>query len=356
MSIQSTSFNSLYTQRGVANPTIDSGIQAGGVFDGRGHDFLDPDDILRSVNGFSQGVTPTNSSNSSFLPLGTNPINQNANSFNVLNSTNGSLNTIFTPNFGSSQLTPAAAFNRELGNFNPLIWENPSSNNVLLGTMDATNKIFGGNGLFQPNPVPPLFPATNQPQPPFNNFVTPVAQQAQPIFSNFQSNGNVVSFTQNGLALLQGKSQVQWLQQDIFDLQALQARVLQLDQTGDASAGRVQAQAVLLQGQIDQKKLKLQYTQQAVLQLQAQVAQSNSVTPSNATGGLFSNGSSSAQPFAVSGSTVVFPFQNQVALMGQLLNPPESSAMQPGSIISGQVNGVTINRLAYPNGVPAWIG
>jgi hypothetical protein len=179
MSIQSTSFNPLAKQRSFANPTIDSGINAGGVFDGRGHDFLDPDDILKTVDGFSQGVTPTSSSNSSFLPLGTNPIAQNANSFNVLSSTNGNLNTIFAPNFGNSLLNPSPRPNQDLSNFNPLIWENPNSTNVLLGTMDAINKIFGGNGLFQPNPVPPLFPSNRQPQPPFNDFAAPVAQQAE---------------------------------------------------------------------------------------------------------------------------------------------------------------------------------
>jgi hypothetical protein len=356
MSIQSISFNPQFTQRSFASPTIDSGIQAGGVFDGRGHDFLDPDDILRSVNGFSQSVAPTSASNSNFLPLGTNPIAQNANSSNVLNSTNGGLNTIFAPNFGSSQLTPSAARNRDLVNFNPLIWENPTPNNVLLGTMDAASKILGGNGLFQPNPVPPLFPAINQPQPPFNNFATPVAQQAQPVPSIFQSGGGAVSFTQNGLALLQGKSQVQWLQQDIADLQALQARVLLLDQTGELNRARVQAQAALLQGQIDQKMLQLQNTQQAVLQLQAQVQQNNSVIPSNGTGGLLSNGSSSGQPFAVSGNVLVVPFQSLVALMEQFLNSPKSDAIQTNSIISRKVNEITINRLASPNGVPAWIG
>ncbi|WP_373533364.1 hypothetical protein [Vampirovibrio sp.] len=333
MSIQSTTrFNPLITQPGFANPTIDSGTQAGGVFNGRGNDFLDPRDILSSVNGFSQSITPTS----------------------------GTLNNGFSSSFGGNFLTPSASLNQDLANFNPLIWTDPSATNVLIGTMDATNKIFGGNGLFQPNLVPPLFPAITRSQPPFNNFVTPVLQQAQ-LFPQtflsgsplFQPVSGVSNTSQNGFIRLQLQGQLQLLQQDINALETQRARVLQLDQTGDEDKNRVQEQAVTLQTQINQKKAQLQSTQQAILQLQAQPQQNTVVVASN---GFSTNGLNNGQPFAVSGTAVVFPFQSQVALMGQLFNQQQGAVSAPsGGIVSGQINGVAVNQLTSANGVPAWI-
>lgn len=359
MSIQSTSFNALSTQRTFFNPSIDSGVNAGGVFDGRGNDFLDPDDILRNVNGFSNSVTPSNSGNAMTQLVGLNPIAQNSNSSDVLGSTNGTLNTIFSPGFGSNLLTPSPALNRDLANFNPLIWENPNSLNVQFGIMDAANKIFGGKGLFQPNLVPPLYPYLTT-SIPFNNFVAPVAQQAQMFPQTFLSGsplfqpvGGTGSITQTGLASLQIQTRIQVIQQDITSLEAKRAQVLKMDQTGKEDLARVQALAAQLQAQIDTKKAELQSLRQALLQLQAQ-------NSGIGNGGVFP-GQNGNPPYVISGNTTIFPYQNQVALMGQLLNGGNAVVI-PAPVSNGpavytaNVNGMPVHQLFPANGVPAWLG
>lgn len=373
MSIQSTTVTPIFAQRTISNPTIDSGFNAGAVFDGQGNDFLNPNDILGNVNNFSQGISPTNSGNLITQLVSTNPIAQNANSAQVLNSTNGTLNSIFSPNFGNAffvptgptAVTPTTSLTNDLSNFNPLIWQNPNSLNVLLGTMDTTNKIFGGNGLFQPNLVPPLYPFISPNQAPFNNYVLPVAQQAQLFPNTFQSGsplfqpvvGGTGSFTQIGLASLQLQAQIQVLQQDILSLQTQRENVLKGDQTGAEDKARVQGIAQSLQNQITAKTAQLNQARQQLLQLQAQQSQVVT-TPIN-------NGFFGQQPFVVSGgTTTIFPFQNQVALMNRVFIPAGQLGGQTGvipvntlgqSVLSQNIGGITINRLNPSNGVPAWI-
>lgn len=363
MSIQSSSFNALSTQRTFANPTIDSGILAGGVFDGRGHDFLHPDDILGNVHDFSQGVSPVDSSNLMVQLVGSNPISQNSNSSSVLSSTNGTLNNIFSANFGSSVLTPSASLTSDLANFNPLIWENPNSLNVQLGTMDAANKIFGGNGLFTPNLVPPLYPYLTT-SIPFNNFVTPVAQQAQMFPQTFltdspmfQQVGTTGSVSNASVMALQLQSRIQILQQDITSLQSQREAVLKQDQTGREDKERVQALAAQLQTQITAKQTQLQQYQQALLQLQAQSNSSPVVVSPYSTNAVF--GQTYSQPYIISSSTTIMPYQSQVALMSQFTNLNNNGSVSTSagqSIVSGTVNGISVSQLAQPNGVPAWIG
>lgn len=351
MSIQSTSFNALTTQRTFANPTIDSGVRAGGVFDGRGHDFLHPNDILNNVHNFSGSVSPVDSSNLMVRLVGSNPIAQNSNSSAVLSRTSSTLNNIFSPNFGSSVLTPSASLTNDLANFNPLIWENPNSLNVQLGIMDATNKIFGGNGLFTPNLVPPLYPYLTT-SIPFDNFVAPVAQQAQMFPQTFltgspmfQPVGNTGVNGNTSALILQTRIQV--LQEDIATLQAQRAQILSLAQTGSIDAATAQLQVTQLQNQISAKQAQLQQYQQALTQLQGQPTGGNTAFPG------------ANQTYVISNSTTIMPYQSQVALMDQL-NNALAGAFGAGAtgqgIVQGNLNGIPVSQLAQPNGVPAWIG
>ncbi len=375
MSIQSTGFNAFTTQRAIANPTIDSGLNAGGVFDGRGHDFLHPDTILGNVDDFSQGVGPVTSNNALMDRLiRPNPIAQNANSVGVLSSTTGTINSILSPNFGNNLLggtaiTTSRALNADLANFNPLIWENPNSLNVLLGTMDSTNKIFGGGGLFQPNLVPPLYPYITPPQAPYNNYVVPVAQQAQlfpntfltgsPLFQTVGIGNTTGSFTQVGLAAVQLQAQIQILQQDITALKADREKVLQSDQTGEEDAARVKKQAAALQTQIDAKTTQLRQALQTLALLQSQQTQTSLPVVSSyfpyQTGG-------TGNPFVIANGTTIFPYQTQVALMNQVFQPVGNgignvpvSTLNPQTVINGSVNGIPVSQLSPSNGVPAWI-
>lgn len=210
MSIQSSSFSPFFTQQSFSSPSITSGESAGAVFDGRGNDFLSPKDILGDVHDFSTSVRPIGSGSSVF--------GKNPDSSFILGKTNSALDDILNGSFGVNLAapivaqpaisgitsvpvvgtaivpgalvtnttvvgqafqTPSPALVRDLSNFNPLIWQNPSSTNVLLGTMDAQNKIFGGQGLFNP-PIFnqfPLFPFIAPPSAPFNNFQIPIPGQ-----------------------------------------------------------------------------------------------------------------------------------------------------------------------------------
>jgi hypothetical protein len=178
MSIQSTSFNPLLAQQAGSSPTI-SALNAGTVFDGQGNDFLSPSNIMGNVDDFSQSIR-----------FGGDALGKNPSAVDVLGNTNSTLSGILTGSFGvnlaapivsapsggivgvstpvaitqqSTQgtvttnttllgqavQTPSPALIRDLSNYNPLIWQNPSPSNILLGSMDAQNKIFGGSGLFQ---------------------------------------------------------------------------------------------------------------------------------------------------------------------------------------------------------------
>ncbi len=364
MSTLSSSFTPLTNQRAFAGTTVNAGVLSGSVFDGRGNDFLHPRDILGSVNDFSGSIS-SGGSNSPFLLLGNNPIPKNANPVSVLNGTTGLIGNILSPGFGSNIFTPSASLNKDLTAFNPLIWRNPNSLNVLLGTMDSTNKIFGGNGLFQPNLVPPLYPFVTPVVPPFQNFVTPVASQAQ-LFPNtflsgsplFQPVGqpvapNTNNVTQIGLAILQLKAQISTLQKDITDLQDLRAKVLKTDQTGKEDKARVQARAAELQAQITEKTTQLTAAQQALPQLEFLLSQARVTQPPASAIGIIP-GVWAGQPFGLAAGNLIVPIQAQSDLMN-LLAEPEAPTADLGNILSTTVNGLTINQLAEPNGIPAWI-
>ncbi len=364
MSTLSSSFSPLTSQRTFAAATLNSGGLPGGVFDGRGNDFLHPRDILGSVNDFSRGIS-SGGGNALFSLLGNNPIPKNANPVSVLNGTTGLIGSIFSPSFGSNILTPSPSLNKDLAEFNPLIWQNPNSLNVLLGTMDASNKIFGGSGLFRPNLVPPLYPFLTPVIPPFQNFVTPVASQAQ-LFPNTFLNGsplfepviqppvgNSNNITQLGLAILQVQTQISTLQKDIADLQALRDKVLGTDQTGKEDKARVQGQAAQLQAQITEKTAQLKNAEQTLSQLAFLLSQARVTQPQDKPVAVIP-GVLSGPPFGLASGALVFPLQQQESLMN-LLAEPEIPVVDRGNILSTVINGVGVNQLEEPNGVPDWI-
>jgi hypothetical protein len=364
MSILSSSFSPLASQRSFAPTTLNSSSLPGGVFDGRGNDFLHPRDILGSVNDFSRGIS-SGGGNASFSILGNNPIPKNANPVSVLNGTTGLIGNILSPSFGSNIFTPSPSLNQDLAEFNPLIWQNPNSLNVLLGTMDASNKIFGGNGLIQPNLVPPLYPFLTPVIPPFQNFVTPVASQAQ-LFPNTFLNGsplfepviqppvsNSSNVTQIGLAILQVQTQISTLQKDISDLQEQRAQVLRSDQTGKEDKARVQGQAAQLQAQISEKTNQLNNAQQTLSQLALLISQARVTSPQEKPVGIIP-GVFSGPPFGLASGALLVPLQEQPSLL-ELLTEPDIPVVDRGNILSTVINGVGVNQLESPNGVPAWI-
>lgn len=209
MSIQSASFNPLFAQQPIA---VNSGLASASTFDGQGNDFLSPKNIMGNVHDFSTGLSPVTSNNN--FVLIDDDFGRNANAKTVLRGTNSTLSDIFSPTFGASLLgpavqvsptsvqatsvpgltadgtlvntnsvllgqvtqTPSPALIRDLGNFNPLIWQNPNSTNVLLGSMDAQSKIFGGGGLFNP-PIfnqYPLYPFIAPPPTPYSGYTIPI--------------------------------------------------------------------------------------------------------------------------------------------------------------------------------------
>jgi hypothetical protein len=208
MSIQSTSINPFFAQQPVA---VNAGLASTTTFDGQGNDFLSPKNILNNVHDFSSGLSPVTSNNN--FVLIDDDFGRNANAKTVLRGTNSTLNDIFSPTFGANLIptalqvspasvqttsvpglstsgtlvntnsvllgqvtqTPSASLLRDLSNFNPLVWQNPNSTNVLLGSMDVQNKIFGGNGLFPPvfNQYP-LYPFIAPPATPYSGYTIPI--------------------------------------------------------------------------------------------------------------------------------------------------------------------------------------
>jgi len=62
----------------------------------------------------------------------------------------------------------------DLLNYNPLMWMNPTANNIGLGTMDAVNKIAGAGSIFKvPLANGPLFPFFSPTPPSFINATGP---------------------------------------------------------------------------------------------------------------------------------------------------------------------------------------
>lgn len=216
-------FNAFTTQSPIRNPDTRD-LNAGAVFDGRGHDFLSPNDILKNVDHFSQSVSANSNdrlANQLFPP---DPFGSNPDSTKILLTTTRASSKILSPGFGANlflnsgvnqpqgnQSTQSGATFDELSRLNPLIWQNPSDLNILFGIMDAQNKIYGGNGIIPPfNSQPPLFPFNPAPPPPFqdfqlsafqspgtgNNNNQPINVQIFPVqvISGFQQNQNPFQF------------------------------------------------------------------------------------------------------------------------------------------------------------------
>jgi hypothetical protein len=109
--------------------------------------------------------------------------NRTDDSGDILKSTNNSINSIFNPNFGQNlnfsiptfangvpdfganpdptkstlgtlffaNGLQAPSYPSNPNNYNPLLWENPNSNNILTGVLNAQNSILYGNGLPYPS-------------------------------------------------------------------------------------------------------------------------------------------------------------------------------------------------------------
>lgn len=155
------SFNSSNSD-GSGGNTVDGGPNVGNIFEGRGHDFLDPDDINNTIDDFGNTVNPVTTP-TSLLPqiASVDPLGQNPDPIDILNATIGGIRNVKSPSFGLN-IVPD-------GNSNPIDWWNPQALNILLGTNAATGSIFNlSNGLtgqvIPPNTFPPVsFPQSGFP-------------------------------------------------------------------------------------------------------------------------------------------------------------------------------------------------
>ncbi len=212
LSVPNPSIDLTRTQTAINNPTLSSGTNAGAVFNGRGNDFLDPNRIGSNVDGFSRSIRPVTSNTLTSQLAPGNPFGRNPDSVQVLNGTSGILNSILSPNFGANinfqvpifpgpfiQPVPDLGINpdptkivlsstffaqniqappvlNDPRNFNPLMWHNPNSSNILLGSLQAQSSVLNGSNLnFPPfNPFPTQS-AVNFPSNPFQGslFVPP---------------------------------------------------------------------------------------------------------------------------------------------------------------------------------------
>jgi hypothetical protein len=165
---------------------IDSGSNPGKIFDGQGNDFLDPNKILKNVDKFSSSVKPATSNTwtSQLVP----PVffERHADPNKILKTTNSRINQIMSPGFGqglnfnvpllpggipdlgvnpdatrialstlffSSALQAPPAMNNP-ANYNPFLWQNPNSLNILLGVQQAHGAIVNGSGSPFISPMP----------------------------------------------------------------------------------------------------------------------------------------------------------------------------------------------------------
>lgn len=185
MAIQQTAFFATPVITPTNNAQLNT-MDPGLVFNTKGNDFLSPNTILNNTDTFSGQAN-----------AGDNIFGKNPSSIDILNVTRDNENNIFNGTFGVAAFTqpngtqintppgtilggtivqtPSAAFLSDLGNFNPLMWLNPSASNVTLGTMDSASKILGGSGIFSP-PISDsgnLFPFIAPQQAPFGGFKVP---------------------------------------------------------------------------------------------------------------------------------------------------------------------------------------
>jgi hypothetical protein len=193
------------------------------IFDRQGSDFLDPSKILREVDHFSDKLGTV--THPQLFTLNTDTFDTKADAEEIASDTNRELDKVFSgtlisdavansalgtgasattgldntgldtvfglgagntlgggffTGLGSNTLVatnvrPSNAFLEDLLHFNPLIWKNPSATNVLFGTMDAQNVVYGGTGFlprpFVNSPIP-LFPFITPPGTPFNDLLS----------------------------------------------------------------------------------------------------------------------------------------------------------------------------------------
>ena len=168
--------------------TIDGGVNTGNVFDGRGSDFLDPDNLGGTITDFSGSIRPVTSNTLSGRLIGGDPLGKNPDSSDIMARTQSLLNRINSPNFGitlgsappviinqagqaipdlgvnpdptkinlfsgffSSQISPVNSTN-SITNFNPLLWNDPTATNILLGTNNSISTVLNGGNIFS-NPT-----------------------------------------------------------------------------------------------------------------------------------------------------------------------------------------------------------
>ena len=193
MAIPSPAFFAIPNSPG--NAALLASNDPGQVFTFKGTDFLSPNTTLKNINQFGKSIDAG----------GTDIFGKNPSSRDILTITANTAQSIFSSTFGLpvtgqtasasgtangagagfllnnnglSLVTqsPSPALLSDLANFNPNIWQNPSATNVNFGIMDATNKLFGGSGLF-PASVSTgstLFPFFTPPPPPFSQLNIPI--------------------------------------------------------------------------------------------------------------------------------------------------------------------------------------
>lgn len=173
-------------------------------------DFLSPNTIARKTNQFIDRNTGTIGSGNDNAFTFTNPFGDNPDAVDILQLTNGHLDSILDPNFGQAffstniarpltGIQPLEIANMNSGpgfgnsgagqgigrllpgqvarpvviannpvNFNPLIWTNPNSTNILFGPLLGQADLLSGGSLQFP-PFSP-FPTQQQTRFPFNPF------------------------------------------------------------------------------------------------------------------------------------------------------------------------------------------
>lgn len=180
---QSYYYSPLASRQQSAGVTITSG-NTGGIYEGLGDDFLDPDKILNDINDFSNSIKPITSPTWTSLVVPGSPFNKNADSAEIGSKTNRSINSILktnylnkanfrvpvlqgpfiqpVPDFGANPdstriLLSTLFFTNGIqasqgGNpgYSPYFGQSPSSNDILWGTQQAQNNILNGFGFPSP--------------------------------------------------------------------------------------------------------------------------------------------------------------------------------------------------------------
>lgn len=173
--------------------SINAGPNLGNIFDGRGHDFLDPDSIQATTDDFSRTITSRVSDTllSRLIGGNVNPLGKNPDSIDILNGTISGLNLVNSITIGQG-LTPRA-------NSNPFSWINPTALDIQLGvTFSGGSLVTGspiafpgtgigtGTGVIPRAPFDPFTPRSSVfPGIPGNGMINPINHDRQNIFPIF---------------------------------------------------------------------------------------------------------------------------------------------------------------------------